>query len=194
MPGSRTPTDDLLIGQIVLRDRVLLYRADPTDNVIWSQIRIQQSDVMAAAASLERVTSSPATSQMSVDQAARRARRAFSSARPPRLRPEDSLLLLEPDPLLGNIPWSAVETRQGADRPALCTGRSAIRTAECSRRRSAGMSLEDSFDRPLVIGASDGAGGSALLPEVLKEARTVASLETDPNLLLARAGHGAAGG
>lgn len=180
--GLQDPDHDLLIGQIVLRDRVLLYRADP-DNVIWSQIRIQQSDVMDAADSLERVTSSPATSQMSVDQAARRVGDLLIGTLPASAT-EDSLLLIEPDPLLGNIPWAAVETQQGAMglHFALEEAPSVLVNEVAPKHKDV---LHDLFDRPLVIGASDGAGENTLLPEVLKEARTVASLETDPTVLLA---------
>ena len=177
------PDRGVLIGQIVLRDRVLLYHADAHD-VIWSQKPIQQADVMAAADSLERVTSSPATSQKSVDQAASRVG-SLLLAGLPNSALQGSLLLLEPDPLLGNIPWAAVETKQGPIglRFALEEAPSVLLNGVTAGH---GDSLQDSSDRPLVIGASDGAGGSILLPEVLKEARTVASLEIDPNMLLAR--------
>jgi CHAT domain-containing protein len=138
---------------------------------------------MDAADSLERVTSSPATSQMSVDQAARRVGDLLIGPLPASAT-EDSLLLIEPDPLLGNIPWAAVETQQGAmglhfaleEAPSVLVNEVAPKHED---------SLHDSFDRPLVIGASDAAGENTLLPEVLKEARTVASLETDPTVLLA---------
>ncbi|MGB7549726.1 MAG: CHAT domain-containing protein [Terracidiphilus sp.] len=174
---------DCLMGQIVLRDRVLLYRADAR-KVVWSQINIPQADLLAAAASLERVDSSPATSQASVDQAARQLGDILMRGL---LAPaaSDSLLMLEPDPLLGNVPWPSVETAQGPlglrfnleEAPSLLLDRQPADAATMRR---------DARDRPLVVGASIGAGESVLLPEVLKEARTVARLGANSDLLLAQ--------
>ncbi len=173
---------DSLMGQIVLRDRVLLYRADAR-NVVWSQIKIPQADLLAAAASLERVDSSPATSQASVDQAARQLGEILMSGLRAPAAP-DSLLMLEPDPLLGNVPWPSVEIAQGPiglhfnleEAPSLLLDR---QPEPATPRR-------DARDRPLVVGASIGAGESALLPEVLNEARSVARMGPDSDLLLAQ--------
>ena len=171
-----------LVGQIILRDRVLVYRADAL-HVEWVQVPIQQTDVLAAAAWLERDADSPLTSQASVDQAARRfGEILFAGLRTPTAT--DSLLVLEPDPLLGNVPWPAVETADGPiglhfsleEAPSLLLDRNTM-------KRATG---ENSPGSPLVVGASIGAGQSEYLPEVLSEARTVAQLGGNSNLLLAR--------
>ena len=47
----RHPDGDLLVGQIVLRDRLLLYRATP-DGVIWRQIPSKRSDLLSSSAAL----------------------------------------------------------------------------------------------------------------------------------------------
>ena len=166
-----------LMGQIVLRDRVLLYRANAHD-VAWSQVPSQEADTLAAAASLERVDSSPATSQASVDQAARRLGNILMGDLQPIAAP-GSLLVLEPDPLLGNVPWPSVETAQGPigldfdleEAPSLVLdrhspGRPTLRS--------------DSRLRPLVVGASVGAGESELLPEALTKRELSPASERTP--------------
>ena len=171
-----------LMGQIVLRDRVLIYRADAL-HVDWIQAPMQQDDLLTAAASLERDADSPLTSEASVDQAAQRLGNiVMAGLRAPAAN--DSLLVLEPDPLLGNVPWPAVETADGPiglhfsleEAPSLLLDRNIAKQA----------AIEGSRGRPLVVGASIGAGQSKYLPEVLVEARTVAHLGGDANLLLAQ--------
>ena len=172
---------DWLLGQVVLRDRVLLYRANAHD-VVWSQVFLQQADLLAAAATLERNVDSPATSQASVDVAARRVGDILISGlrAPPA---PDGLLVLEPDPLLGNLPWPSVETADGPIglRFNLQEAPSVMLDREDSKREA----LRNSSGRPLVVGASVGAGEGVALPEVLDEARTVAQLGRNSNLLLA---------
>lgn len=171
-----------LIGQVVLRDRVLLYRAED-GAVSWKRIPAEQSYALGVAEAMERVVSSPATSEASVDQAAHRAGDLLlgdlvSTARP------NSMVLIESDPLLGNLPWSAVASREGPIglRFALEESPSILLRS----RMSGNGRHAESPGRPLVIGASDGAGQNALLPEVLKEAHTVAALEPGAELMLAR--------
>ncbi len=169
-----------LMGQIVLRDRVLLYRAD-AHHVSWSQVHFTQADLLAAAASLERNADSPSTSQASVDQAARRLGDILIGQLLAPPSPQ-GLLLLEPDPLLGNVPWPLVETAEGPiglrfnleEAPSMLLGRDSKREA-----------LPASSGSPLVVGASVGAGEEVTLPEVLNEAQTVARFGTNSNLLLA---------
>jgi len=183
MRALRETNQAVLLGQIVLRDRILLYSAKG-GAVSWSQLPAQKSYTLAAVESVERVTNSPATSQASIDQAARHAGsllldRAVSSATP------ESLLLIESDPLLGNVPWAAVETNEGPIglRFALEETPSILLNLETAATRP---QRAESSNRPLVIGASDAAGEDVLLPEVLKEARTVAALEPGSELMLAR--------
>jgi tetratricopeptide (TPR) repeat protein len=168
---------DRLLGQVVLFDRLLLYRAT-AQGVAWTSVPIRKEELLAAAVPLERAVTSPLTPQDSVDQAARRVGRIL-------LDPLDapgganSLLLLEPDPVLGNLPWPSVETATGPiglhfnleESPSLLLGR---------RREGSGASSAKS----LVVGASVASGESQLLPEVLKEARAVARFDDAPNVLV----------
>ncbi|MGA8668643.1 MAG: CHAT domain-containing protein [Terracidiphilus sp.] len=170
-----------LVGQIVLRDRVLLYQADG-DRLSWNQISIDRDKLLSSSASLERVVSSPASSQVSVDQAARRVGDVLFPNLKASLSREESLAI-ESDPMLGNIPWAAVETADGPlglrlaleEVPSLLLDQSD--STEGHRLVSAA--------RPLIVGASVTADGSSLLPEALDEASRVASDSFNPNLLLA---------
>jgi CHAT domain-containing protein len=168
-----------LVGQIVLRDRILLYSAD-AQQIVWRRRTISETEVFSAVASLEHVTGSPASSQASIDQSARRVGDLFLSGW--NLFPNATrAILVEPDPLLGNLPWPAVETAEGPiglhfdleELPSLLLA-GATGTA----------SGEKAHGRSLVIGASIAAGESQPLPEALREARIVAG--PDSNLLLAR--------
>ena len=165
------------MGQIVLRDRVLLYRADAR-NVSWRQVPLQRTELLAASASLERVASAPSTSLASVDQAASRLGSILFSDLPSPSK-SDGVLMIEPDPLLGNIPWPAVETADGPiglrfnleEAPTIL--------------QSSRAGLQGIHGTPLVVGASAAAGEREFLPEVLNEARTVAGVETNSTTLLA---------
>jgi hypothetical protein len=171
---------DWLMGQIVLRDRVLLYRADD-HQVQWSQIPLRRDDLLAAAAMLERDVSSPVTSQASIDLAARRLGDILMGGLGAQAD-FGGLLVVEPDPLLGNMPWPSVETAQGAiglrfnleEAPSVLLDRSPAQTI-----------APGALDRPLVVGASVGAGESTFLPEALDEAQSVARFGSHSNLLLA---------
>lgn len=170
-----------MLGEVVLPDRVLLYRAD-SHGVVWTQLRIRADDLLSAEALLEQEVGSPATSLASVHQAARCLGQLLVD---PLHAPDtpDSLLLIEPDPLLGNLPWPAVETADGPiglrfnleEAPSLLLHEQAVAPA----------SLDAPPARPLIVGASIGAGLQTLLPEVLQEARAVARLDPRADLLLA---------
>lgn len=172
-----------LIGQIVLRDRTLLYIAN-ANKVEWSQKPVGEPDLLSAVALLEHVVGSPASSQASFDQAARRVGDLLLDGG--RLLPHPNrAVLLEADPLLGNLPWPAVETAEGPiglrfdleELPSLFIDRPADRRA-FPRRNSPGS--------PLVVGASVAADNSQALPEALREARVVAGDSSNSDLLLAR--------
>jgi hypothetical protein len=172
--------EDRLMGQIILRDRVLLYHGS-AHGVVWSHIPIGKDDSLAAAASLEHVASSPATSQASIDQAARRTADILLRGL---IAPSSAAgrLLLEPDPILGNVPWATAETDSGPiglqfnleEAPSLLLNR----RSDTKSSTSAG--------KPLVVGASIGWGESQLLPEALHEATAVAEIDRDANLLVAQ--------
>ncbi len=167
-----------LTGQIVLEDRVLLYRAN-AQGIAWTSLPIREDDLLAAAASLERSTGSPETSLDSVHQAARKIGHLLFDG-PDNLSGSNAGLLVESDPALGNLPWAAVETAGGPiglrfnleDCPSILLA-----------------PRHDSFQRatgsPLVVGASIAAGDDAPLPEVPREALDVAQRMRNPDLLMA---------
>jgi len=170
-----------LKGQIVLHDRVLIYSAHARQ-VTWTELHLPLPDLLTAATSLERVTSSPMTSQASIDQAARRVGDIFFAD----LRSSShsgTRLILEPDPLLGNVPWPAAETADGPiglrfdleETPSILLDSSRLR--QQSRTQEIGGRL-------LVIAASAGSGAQQILPEVLQEARDVANAGKNSTLLV----------
>jgi tetratricopeptide (TPR) repeat protein len=169
---------DQAIGQVVLLDRLLLYRAN-SQGVFWTSIPIHKDDLMTVSANLERAVSSPATSQESVDQAARRAGEMFMGG-VDAATAAGGRLLLEPDPLLGNLPWPAVEAQGG---PAgLRFDLEEVPSLLLPARSGGAMRVGGG---PLVVGASLASHDYAPLPEVLKEAESVARFSRNPSLLLA---------
>jgi CHAT domain-containing protein len=170
---------DRLLGQIVLFDRVLTYQAS-AGGVDFAPVPVSKQNLLDAAESLERAASSPATSQGSVDQAARRVGDILLGGLDEPENPSAGQLLLEPDPLLGNLPWPAIATAAGPiglrfdleEAPSLL-----LNTQAGAASRLSGS--------PLVVGASVASGQTGALPEVLEEARAVARFEKTPNVLLA---------
>jgi tetratricopeptide (TPR) repeat protein len=171
-----------LVGQIVLRDRILLYASNGI-RVEWAQSRISESDLISVVEGLGRVASSPSSSRASIDQSARRVGDVLLAGG--RLLPPPSgAVLIETDPLLGNLPWACVETTSGSiglnfaleELPSLLLDHGTLEATERPRR---------SPGSPLVVGASIAAGEGQSLPEVLHEARLVAGRSSEPYLLLA---------
>ncbi|MGD0891994.1 MAG: CHAT domain-containing protein [Terracidiphilus sp.] len=175
--------DNRLLGQIVLLDRLLLYRAT-SQGVEWKDVPVSRQDLLAAAAPLEFAVSSPATPVSAVDRAARKVGGILLAQLDAQDGGGKSELLLEPDPLLGNLPWPSVETEAGPiglrfnleESPSLLLDRG---TAGAAR------STAQAVGKPLIVGASVASGENPFLPEVLDEARAVARFGSDPNLLLA---------
>jgi len=180
-----------VLGQVVLLDRTLLYRASAR-GVAWTSIPVGREELLAAAARLERAASSPTTSQDSIDRAARRVGNLLLGSLGATSDANGhsaaiGQLLLESDPLLGNSPWPSVETAAGPigldynleESPSLVLDR---------RPEIAGSAPARPSGQPLIVGAAiapSDISASQLLPEVLNEAKAVAQYDTDPNLLLA---------
>ncbi len=172
---------DQVLGQVVLPDRTLLYQAN-AHAVTWTTSPLGIDDLLVSTARLEQTVSSPVTSEESVDDAARRVGgELFGGLQVPSSQAAE--LLLEPDPIFGNVPWPAIETGKGAlgllfnlqETPSLLLDSSALKTT-----------AEAGPQGPLlVVGASEAAGKHVLLPEALSEARAVARFGTRPNVLLA---------
>jgi tetratricopeptide (TPR) repeat protein len=171
-------TGQTLMGQIVLDNRVLLYRAG-AQGVAWTSLPIEKDDLLAAAASLERAAGSPQSSMDAVDQAARKIGDLLLDGADHWAGPNPGLLI-ESDPALGNLPWAAVETADGTVglRFNLEECPSVLLALRHGRSPSAAGS-------PLVVGASIAAGGDAPLPEVPREAYDVAQYLRNPDVLLA---------
>jgi tetratricopeptide (TPR) repeat protein len=181
----KRPGFDHLLGQVVLPDRLLLYQTNPK-GVRWTQVPVRREDLLAAAESLERAVNSPSTPMDTVDRAARRMG-AFlidplNQIDPgPAVASQGGRLLLETDPLLGNLPWPSVATAAGD------LGLSS------NLEELPSLLLDVNSDTPLpgpvtgkalVVGASVAAGESQNLPEVFAEARAVARFDADPTLLV----------
>jgi CHAT domain-containing protein/tetratricopeptide (TPR) repeat protein len=173
---------DQLRGQIVLPDRTLLYRAQ-ADGVTWRVAPFHKEEILASTARLQQTVSTIGISQLSIDDAARRVGNDLFDDLEESLN-QDSTLLLEADPLLGNTPWPAVETEKGpiGVRYSLEEVPSLLMKADISRDRLLRMRATG---RPLVVGASVGAGLARFLPEALTEARAVALTRPNADLLLA---------
>jgi hypothetical protein len=173
---------DLVLGQVVLSDRVLLYQVT-AEGAHWDSLSVGRDEVLATVAPLERAASSPAIAQDPVDWAARRVGGILLGGSLQQPLQPGGLMLIEPDPLLGNLPWPAVEARGGGpiglrfdleEMPSLLLAARA-------------EAPSTSANGPLVVGASVASGQESALPEVLDEAKTVARLEQSRNVLLGAA-------
>jgi tetratricopeptide (TPR) repeat protein len=186
---------DRLLGQIVLVDRSLLYEASGT-GVVFTSVHLRREDALAAAATLEEAVSSPSSSTDSIDRSARHLGELLldpilQSGPVSQVAGASGQLLLESDPLLGNLPWPTVETAAGPiglqfnleELPSLVLDRRPEGSSQ-----TAGFTPARPLGKPLIVGASMASSGTSdrqLLPEVLSEAHSVARFEDEPNLLLA---------
>jgi len=182
--------DNLLIGQILLLDRVLVYRVD-RDGIAWTSIPRQKQDVLDAAMTLERAVSSPLTSTETAEQLGAKLSDSLLPKLPATLGPNE-FLILEPDPLLRNLSWPVLPTPAGplGLHYPLAEMRSILaltsQREENGFETGAGFSGPDLSDtsRSLVVGASIVAEGEPPLPEAIEEARSVGSFLHTPQLLL----------
>jgi CHAT domain-containing protein len=169
-----------LLGQVVLPDRLLLYRATGA-GVLWTSVSVRKEDLLSATEQFERAVDSPQTPMNVVDRSARQLGRLLIDPINPDhpMMPSNRQISIEPDPLLGNLPWPSVTTASGdvglvsnlVESPSLVLDRPAATV-----RASAG--------RALIVGASVASGEDQLLPEVLQEARAVARFDNNPSLLV----------
>jgi CHAT domain-containing protein/tetratricopeptide (TPR) repeat protein len=173
---------DRLVGQIVLLDRLLLYRAT-AQGVAWTEEPVSKEEVLAAATPLERAVSSPLTGVNEVHRAARRAGELLLDPLALATAGSASQLLIESDPLLGNLPWPSMETAAGAI--GLQFNLEELPSVALDRRLEGSVSRQRLAGRPLIVGASTANSDGPLLPEALDEAKAVAQFAGDSNLLLA---------
>ena len=180
--AQRDIGEDLLIGQILLLDRVLVYRADK-NQVTWSEKRLRRQDVLDGAQTFERAVSSPFTSLRTASQLGAYVAEALLPVLPANM-PDSSTLLLEPDPMLQNLSWPVLPTPSGplGMQFPLAEMRSILATRKPTiPGHSSGFSISD---QALVVGASMAAGEMAPLPDALKEARNVNRFLNSSELLL----------
>lgn len=179
--------NNVLLGQIILLDRVLIYRAD-RNGVTWKEQYIQQQDLLGSEQRFERAVGSPGTSIQTVNTLGAELRDILL---PEILLPAnpDSVLLLESDPLLHNLAWPALPASDGplGLTIPIAQVRSilAIKEADLgeSRLRQA-ASFEDEGKQALIIGASTPAADEVPLPEAIEEAQSVRLLLNAPAPLL----------
>jgi len=175
--------DSILIGQIVLLDRVLVYRLDK-NGVTWSQKALPRQDILDTAQTLERAVSSPFTSTETAAKLGTKLGDALLPALPASAG-SDAPLLLEPDPMLQNLSWAVLPTPQGplGIQYSLAELRSILAPGSGRDSIPARSALTDGT-HSLVVGASVAADGEPPLPEVLKEANTVDRFLHSSDLLL----------
>ncbi len=183
---------DRLIGQIVLENRLLLYRVTVT-GVAFTSMPVRREEALADALKLETAVTSPASSMDSVDSNARRVGMQLVD---PLLNSSPialptAQLFIESDPILANLPWPSVENASGSlglqfsleELPSLALDRRGDHISQSSISAAA-----KPIGKALIVGATIASSRTPdiqLLPEVLSEAHAVARFEDDPNLLLA---------
>ena len=177
--------DSLLTGQLLLPDRVLVYRADK-GGVSWSVRLHPRQDVLDTAATLERAVSSPITSMETAEQLGGSLSDALLPSLPRSLK-YDGFLILEPDVKLQNLPWPVLPASSGplGLQYPLAEMRSILAVTSPRPQIDVTGKLEpEGSNRPLVVGASLAADGEPPLPEALAEARAVGTYLHAPELLL----------
>jgi CHAT domain-containing protein len=173
----------LLVGQIVLLDRVLIYRVD-NNSITWSEKQLRRQDMLDAAQTLERAVGSPFTSTATAEQLGARLRDSLLPPLPANLG-SDAALLLEPDPMLQNLSWAVLPASPeplGLHYPLAEISSLLVKPplTEEDRARPASAYKEHA----LVIGASVAAEGEPPLPEALKEAQAVNGFLHTPELFV----------
>jgi CHAT domain-containing protein len=184
LAARRNLNGNLLIGQILLLDRVLVYRAD-SDKVTWTSVPRQRQDLLDAAMTLERAVSSPLTSTETAEQLGARLSDALLPPLPANLGPH-AFLILEPDPQLANLSWPVLPTPSGplGLQYPLAEMRSILTVVPAHKENGLESSATPADrSRSLVIGASE-ANDETPLPEVLDEAKTISGFLHAPHLLL----------
>jgi hypothetical protein len=169
----------VMMGQIVLLDRVLVYRMDSA-GVQWTERRVPRRELLDWAQRLEQAVSSPHTSMETATKLGSELSKTVLPGLPARISGTDSLLL-EPDPQLANLAWPVLPTAAGPLGLAypLAEMRSLLAPDSGRGLREPGLG-----ERALVVGASVAAEGEPPLPEAMSEATDVARLMHAPEILL----------
>ncbi|WP_263358515.1 CHAT domain-containing protein [Acidicapsa ligni] len=190
LAAQRQLGDSILTGQILLLDRVLIYRMD-RDKITWDEKPLRRRDVLDAAQILERAISSPHTTLSTANTLGIRLAGGLLPSLPAKMS-ADATLLVEPDPELANLSWTVLPTPAGTLGLAypLAESRSVLADSSYAddhdNARAAKGSHAEITARPLIIGASVSAEGEAPLPEALEEARAVTRFLNSSQVLLGR--------
>jgi CHAT domain-containing protein len=176
--AQRKLGNSLLFGQIILLDRVLVYRLD-NQHVTWNEKPVHRRDMLDAAQILEQAVHSPLTSSATAEQLGAHLSDTLLPRLPASLGP-DGTLLLEPDPMLQNLPWPVLPATTGplgleyplAELPSIL-----------DPSKNAVEPRQTAFGRALIVGASI-AEDEPPLPEALTEAQAVDGFLHAPTLLL----------
>jgi CHAT domain-containing protein len=168
----------LVIGQIVLLDRVLVYRVDEL-SVTFSNATLGRRHLIDAARQLQRAASSPYTSLETASKLGAEVSDAVLPKLPATLDPGGSILL-EADTPLDSLPWPVLPTPSGplGLQYPIVNAPSILNTMPEAK----GSALK--FQSALIVGASVGGGGEPPLPDAMREATSVAELLHAPNLLV----------
>jgi len=175
--------NSVLVGQMVLLDRILTYRMDK-NGVTWNEKPRRRQDVLDTAQILERAVSSPLASTITVEQLGTQVSDSLLPPIPANLS-LDAALLLEPDPMLQNLPWPVLPTAAGPlglQYPLAEVSSILASTSKTGEERAGPASTEHA----LVVGASVAAGDMLPLPEALNEAQAVDGFLHAPSLLLGK--------
>ena len=170
---------NLVFGQIVLLDRVLIYRVD-SGSVQWSERRVARQRLLDQAQRLELAVSSPYTSAETASILGSWLANELLPALPANLSGYDALLL-EPDPMLANLCWPVLPTAAGP--LGLAYPLAEMRSILVPASERDGLPAAKLRGRALVVGASVAGEGEPPLPEALNEASHVEQLLHAPEVL-----------
>ncbi len=172
---------NVVVGQIVLLDRVLIYRMDGT-GIQWTQKACRRQELMAAVANLQRSVNSPHSSLSYVEQLGSLVSDILLPELPAGSANGETSLLLESDPTLQNLPWPVIPTPKGPLGLAypIAELRSILAVPHAQTHYG------NEGEKELIIGASVAQAGEPPLPEAMEEARTVSRYAHAPELLVGK--------
>jgi len=177
---------NLLTGEIVLMDRVLVYEMDGR-GVRWTTRKERRQDTLHAVQTLEWAVSSPLTSLATAQSMGKPLSKLLLPAWKDEL-PGKGTVLLEPDSELRGLAWPVLPTAHGAlglayavtEIPSILAP-AASASGQTERGAAGGRSGRA---RQLVIGASVSGSDQAPLPEAIEEAQQVGEYLRAPDLLV----------
>ena len=174
---------NLLTGEIVLMDRVLVYEMDER-GVRWSTHEARRQDTLDAVHRLDWAISSPLTSPATAQMMGKSLSELLLPAWKTGALAAEATLLLEPDAELRGLAWPVMPTEQGALGLHVAVAEVASILAGPTETKKNSPNGARETARPLVIGASIAGKGETPLPEAIEEAERVGGYLEAPDLLL----------